>query len=145
MCGATSPLWECIGPLWESVGRLRRPLVKKNAEAVLRLGRMVRCDPGLRSIDRPEPPLTPNPLPLEVGYIRLRHTIRHMRCPPRVNPTWVGEDTHRRLCEFSIFFQTSKDNWLGRHCKPTDRANARPHAPRPWVAHGADSQERDDG
>src|SRR5665647_1685070 len=60
-------------PLWESKGRLRRPFLEKDAEAKLRLCRIVRCDPGegLRSIDRPEP-LTPTLSHIEVGYIRLR-------------------------------------------------------------------------
>jgi hypothetical protein len=44
-------------PLWESIGRLRRPFLERDAEAGLRLCRIVRCDPGegLRTIDRPEP------------------------------------------------------------------------------------------
>src|ERR1700704_3697393 len=46
---------------------------------------------GLRPNEKPEP-LTPNPLPIEVGYIRLRQ----QRCPSRVNPRWVGEGAHLR-------------------------------------------------
>jgi hypothetical protein len=44
-------------PLWESIGRLRRSFLERDAEAGLRLCRIVRCDPGegLRTIDRPEP------------------------------------------------------------------------------------------
>jgi hypothetical protein len=53
--GRPSPL-----PLWERHRPRSRPFLEKNAEAKLRLRRIVRCDPGegLRTIDRPKP-LTP--------------------------------------------------------------------------------------
>src|SRR3954470_14212788 len=54
--GSRSPL-----PAGESVGRLRRPFLLKNAEAKLRLWRIVRCASGegpLRESERVESPLT---------------------------------------------------------------------------------------
>jgi hypothetical protein len=48
-------------PAGESVGRLRRPFLLKNAEAKLRLWRIVRCAAGegpLRESERVEKPLT---------------------------------------------------------------------------------------
>src|SRR5712664_603452 len=49
-----------LSPCGRGIGRLRRPYLKKNAEAKLRLRRIDRCDPGegLRPNDRPCP-LTP--------------------------------------------------------------------------------------
>jgi hypothetical protein len=71
-------------PLWEKVARTQSA-----------------TDEGSASADRTP---HPNPLPIEVGYIRLRQ----FKGPTRVNPSWVGEGAYRRCRDIDASIQVNR-------------------------------------